>query len=351
VDAFNLITAWSSAGTVKAEATMQLTSSQNLLSLTDSTVLTATVTAAGGTSPTGTITFYVAGASLGSVGVAGTGLTATAMLTATATQLSAGTPEAGTNAEAGVVVTPEVTAVYSGDTFYAPESATATIDVLSPGAMMLSGITSAASYQRVYAPGMIVALFGQNLASSTPPAPGSPLPTQLAGTTVTLNGIAAPLYYVSPTQINLQIPYQIPGNSTAIVKVTANGQSATSQLPISMNAPEIFADSSSLLVPYQTTGLGQTIYMFVTGDGLFTTPEVISGSVPDGGTVLTATTNVVVSVGGVEGTTTFAGVPSWSIGVTQINFTIPANATLGLQPVVATVGGASSAPVYITVTR
>jgi uncharacterized protein (TIGR03437 family) len=134
------------------------------------------------------------------------------------------------------------------------------------------------------------------------------------------------------------------------VKVSANGQTATSQFPVSNNAPEVFADSNSLLVPYQTTGRGQTIFLFASGDGLLTTPALTTGSVPAGGTVSAPTSSVRVTVGGVAGTTVFAGVPSWSIGVTQINFTIPANAPLGLQPVVVTVGNSSSAPVFITVT-
>ena len=157
-------------------------------------------------------------------------------------------------------------------------------------------------------------------------------------------------YYVSPTQINLQIPYEIPRNSTAIVKVTANGQTATSQLPISANAPEVFGDTNNLLVPYQTTGRGQTIYLFETGDGLFSTPTVTTGSVPAAGTLSTSINKVQVTVGGVIAATVFVGVPSWSIGVTQVNFTLPDNAPLGLQPVVVNVGGALSAPVFITVT-
>jgi uncharacterized protein (TIGR03437 family) len=354
VEAFNLITAWRQSGsTVKAAATMQVTSAASLLSPTDSTVLTAAISGAGGVLPTGTVTFYAGGASLGSAALSGSGSTATATLSVSAAQISVGTPETSTLAIAGVtapVLTPDVTAIYGGDGNYASAAASETITVLSPAALVLSGITSAASFQRAYAPGMIVSLFGLNLAGSTPSAQGSPLPTQSAGATVTLNGIAAPLYYVSPTQINLQIPYAIPANSSAIVKITANGQTATSQLPISANAPEVFADVNSLLVPYQTTGRGQTIFLFATGDGLFTPPAVTTGSVPAAGTVSTSVSSVTVGVGGVAGTTAFVGVPSWSIGVTQINFTIPSNAPLGVQPVVVSVGGASSAPVFITVT-
>jgi hypothetical protein len=70
-----------------------------------------------------------------------------------------------------------VSAIYSGDGVYPPGAATAVITVASPTAMVVSGVTSAASFQKVFAPGMVVALFGQNLSTSTPNPPGSPLPT------------------------------------------------------------------------------------------------------------------------------------------------------------------------------
>ncbi len=218
------------------------------------------------------------------------------------------------------------------------------------GAMVINGVTSAASFQKAFAPGMVISLFGQNLATGIPTLPSSPLPLLLGGVTVTLNGVSAPLYYVSPTQINVQIPYSIAANSTATVKVSANGQSATSQIAVEAHAPEVFADTASLLVPYQTTGRGQTIFLFATGDGLFTSPQVTTGSTPTG-TVTAATSTTLITVGGVAAATTYVGEPSWSIGVSQVNFTIPPNAPLGRQPVVMTIGGVSSAPVYITVTQ
>jgi len=58
-----------------------------------------------------------------------------------------------------------------------------------------------------------------------------------------------------------------------------------------------------------------------------------------------------VTVGGVaDPQPLFVGIPTWSAGVTQINFTVPANAPLGPQPVVVTVGGVASPPVMLNVT-
>lgn len=52
----------------------------------------------------------------------------------------------------------------------------------------------------------IATIFGTNLASAPADARGASLPRQLAGTSVSVNGVAAPLFYVSPSQINFQLP-------------------------------------------------------------------------------------------------------------------------------------------------
>ena len=61
--------------------------------------------------------------------------------------------------------------------------------------------------------------------------------------------------------------------------------------------------------------------------------------------------NVSITLGGVAVPQpfAFAGIPSWSVGVLQINFTIPDGVAPGPQPVVVTVGNAASLPANITV--
>jgi len=73
------------------------------------------------------------------------------------------------------------------------------------------------------APGALVAVFGSNLAPRPMPASGLPWPKVLEDTSVFINGVAAPLLYVSPTQINAQCPYGTePGQAT--VTVVAGGR-------------------------------------------------------------------------------------------------------------------------------
>ncbi len=107
----------------------------------------------------------------------------------------------------------------------------------------ISGTTNAASFQKSYAPGMILSIFGANLGSGTQSASTVPLPSYMQGFEATLNGVLTPLYYVSPTQANVQIPYgTAPGPATLVVYQA--GQSAAADLQIAATAPGIFADAN-----------------------------------------------------------------------------------------------------------
>lgn len=74
-------------------------------------------------------------------------------------------------------------------------------------------------------PGSLQVLFGEGLAGGTATATSIPLPTELLGTRVTVNGVPAPLFYVSPTQINLQVP-SIPDSPLTVI-VHSNGRAST----------------------------------------------------------------------------------------------------------------------------
>src|SRR5690349_9651326 len=72
------------------------------------------------------------------------------------------------------------------------------------------GVVDAASFTAPVVPGSLVSIFGAHLASAPGAAQAIPLPVALGGVTVSFNGIAAPLLYVSPLQINAQLPWTVP---------------------------------------------------------------------------------------------------------------------------------------------
>jgi uncharacterized protein (TIGR03437 family) len=229
-----------------------------------------------------------------------------------------------------------------------------TFVVGASNALSISGATNAASNSQTYAPGMILSVYGSQLAPALQTDTALPLMLTMQGVSATVNGVSAPLYYISPAQINIQIPYET-GLGTAVLGINNNGAVTSLSFPVTIAAPGIFAANGSL-VPSSTGAQGQTLVAYITGSG-DNTPTLVTGTAP--GTLppdvpVSAFPQpllpVALTVGGVPATLTFVGVPGWSVGVTQVNFTIPPNAPTGAQPVVVTVGGVASSPVTLNVT-
>lgn len=216
----------------------------------------------------------------------------------------------------------------------------------------IAAVANAASFARSYAPGMILAVFGQNLADNIELAAEVPLPLSLAATFVTINGIAAPLYYASPTQLNIQIPYETAAG-TAMLGVNHNGKVASYTFEVQSAAPGIFTGADGGMVPYSSGTPGSAYIFFITGEG-DVTPMLETGVPPDNDTPVSELPAprlpLTMTIGGVPVTPFFVGIPYGLVGVTQINFTLPSNVPTGRQPVVVTVGGVDSAPAKFTVT-
>jgi uncharacterized protein (TIGR03437 family) len=209
---------------------------------------------------------------------------------------------------------------------------------LNPGA---SVTVSAASYQVDTAVESIGAMFGTRLAVQIASAGSIPLPTFLAGTMILANGIAAPLFFVSPGQVNYQIPQGLPaGGLVTTVTVAGDGTVSQGESRVLAEAPGIFtANTSGSGGPAALWTLDGINYSSVTNaDGtlrpipagaylvLFVTgirhaPDPIAS---DGNGVAES---VHVVLGGVTATPLFAGPQGEFVGLDQINLQIPANLT------------------------
>jgi uncharacterized protein (TIGR03437 family) len=109
-------------------------------------------------------------------------------------------------------------------------------------------IVSAASYQAVVAPNSLASIFGAGLASSTASAQldaNGQLPTLLAGTTVEVNGEAAALIYVSPSQINFVMPADTALGAADVVVRSAIGAPLHSSAQVANTAPALFSLDAS----------------------------------------------------------------------------------------------------------
>src|SRR5581483_1612081 len=146
--------------------------------------------------------------------------------------------------------------------------------------VQVNGVSDAASYQIKAAPGGLISIFGSNLATGTASAQALPLPADLLGTTVSINGIAAPLLYVSSAQINAQVPYEVQPDAAANVLVQTPNGNASGTLNVQAAAPAIFTITStgsgtgailntnySLVMDNNPAQPGQIVQIYATGLG------------------------------------------------------------------------------------
>jgi hypothetical protein len=92
------------------------------------------------------------------------------------------------------------------------------------------------------APGSIVQIYGSNLSQQTAAAVSVPLSTALGGSSVLIGGIAAPLYYVSPGQINAQVPFELAAGGQYQLQVNSAGALTTPQtINLTSMAPGVAA--------------------------------------------------------------------------------------------------------------
>lgn len=229
------------------------------------------------------------------------------------------------------------------------------------------------------AAGSIASLFGSNLASAAAVADGVPLPTLLGGARVSLNGVAAPLFYVSPEQINFQVPWELAGQSEASLTVTVGGMASAAQtVKLAPAAPGVFttngtqgailvSSSGDVAAPVgsvlnhtaRPARRGEFISIYATGLGPVTNqPKTGVGATRDA--LSTVTTAPTVTIGGVTALVTFAGlappgpaarkpvddptVMGEFVGLYQINVLVPMSTPISntVQVVVTSAGLASN---------
>lgn len=209
-----------------------------------------------------------------------------------------------------------------------------------------------------------MSIFGTQLAPATASAPGVPLPTMMAGATVTIDDIPAPVYYVSDTQLNLQIPFEVTANSSSSLRVENNGESAFTNFTVNAAAPAIFTMNSqgtgqgAILdnATYQLVNAshpatpGKTIIqIYCLGLGAVTTPPADGAASPSSPPVQT-TTQAQVTVGNEPATVYFSGLAPGFVGLYQVDALVPASTAAGSAvPVVVSIGGVTSNTVTIVV--
>jgi uncharacterized protein (TIGR03437 family) len=218
-------------------------------------------------------------------------------------------------------------------------------------------VTNAGFLPGPVAPGSMVAIFGSDLGPQTL-ASNVPLTTTLGGTQVFFDSIPAPLFYVSPTQIVAEVPYEVPFSAfsalnpvtspnapTALVTVVRSGVPSLPQpVVISSMAVQMFTASGGVpIITDNNTGQlvsstaaasrGDTITLWATGAG-YTALDAATGSpapnaasvalLPLAATLKNSATGAVTVL-----VPQYTGLAPGFIGLDQINIQIPANTPPG----------------------
>jgi uncharacterized protein (TIGR03437 family) len=225
------------------------------------------------------------------------------------------------------------------------------------------GVTNAADYSRDLAPGMIITVWGTNLAPKVAAATAVPLPTTLEGTSVevidgsrTLN---APLFYVSPGQINAQLPFDLTGATVKVRVKNAAGASGTETVTVLPRAPRLFTktmdgkgEAIALHANFTPVSAaspaspGEVLILFLTGLGAVD-PSLAAGAPGGDGSAAKplnlVTTAISVMVGGQAAKVQFAGLAPYFVGLYQVNFQVPAEIlNTGAQALTVSTAGRDS---------
>jgi uncharacterized protein (TIGR03437 family) len=252
--------------------------------------------------------------------------------------------------------------------------------VITPGGTV-NGATSEAGKLALQpvAAGGLVSIFGNALAAGLALASTVPLSTSLNGTSVTFNGILAPLDFVAPGQINAQVPFELLGTTGAVNVVVTNNNVSSIADPVILNptAPGVFSSTTPSGVVYAiafygvgsdprfqtfawpanadprvTTSSsakpGDILTVYATGLGAVTPSEISGQNSAD--QLRNTVANTTVLIGNANAQVFFSGLAPLFPGVYQLNIAVPQVAPGDQVPIQIQIGGVTSpANVFIGV--
>lgn len=208
---------------------------------------------------------------------------------------------------------------------------------ISPG-----GVVNAASFLPApvpLAPGALISIFGVNFAGGLSQASELPLPTEMGGASVAVNGVKMPLVFVSPGQINAQLPYDLREGAATVRVTTAEGSSADESVNIGAAAPGIFTIAGtqravavnqdfSLNTAENPEARGRVITVYLTGIGVLD-GELAAGQAAPSTRLFRAALDSSATIAGRETPLLFLGLTPGFVGLAQANIQLPADLPVG----------------------
>jgi len=208
------------------------------------------------------------------------------------------------------------------------------------------------------APGTLISIFGSSLATATASAASLPLGTNLAGTSVMIGGKPAPLVFVSPGQINAQVPYETAEAQTVPVTVTVGGvTSAPVHVAVTGAAPGIFQFGQRRAVVQNAdysvntadnpAAANSYVIAYLTGAGRVDN-TVATGAAAEAEPLSRPRGPVTATIADMPADVAFGGLTPGFVGLLQVNLKVP-NLQAGTYPLVVTVNGEKSNAAMVTV--
>jgi uncharacterized protein (TIGR03437 family) len=244
-----------------------------------------------------------------------------------------------------------------------------TLPVQAP-TLASNGIVNSANFAAAV-PGSIAAAFGTSLTDGVESASVIPLPSSLAGATLTIGSLNAPVFFASPGQMNVQIPWETPVG-TASATLTIGAQASTASQAVAQYAPGIYTLNASgqgqgVIVNSLTNAWAAAtgsiagvnaapvtagvdyITIYCTGLGPVTN-QPATGAAAGSSPLSQTTQGVTVTIGTVTSVAPFAGLAPGFVGFYQVNVPVPAGIPASSSvPVTIAIGGVTSNSVTIAV--
>jgi len=232
------------------------------------------------------------------------------------------------------------------------------------GKPAVGGVAATASTLTTVAPGSIISIYGTDLSGFDSGLTGfsgiTALSTAMNGVSVTVGGAKAPLYFVSRTQINAQVPFETAAGSQPVVVTTPSGASTSFNVTVAAVAPSVFIvdgngtgaiiknNDGSLITPSNPAKAGDVLLIYTTGLGQ-TTPAVQTATlVVPPAAAFNNTAPVTVSIGGQNAAIAYSIASPGFAGLYQTAVTVPSGVT-GSAKLTMSAGGAQSNTVNIQV--
>jgi uncharacterized protein (TIGR03437 family) len=209
----------------------------------------------------------------------------------------------------------------------------------APSYTVQSIVQAATQTAEALAPNAIATIYGTNLAFNTESATSGSLvqgslPESIGGVSVVVEGFIANMFYISPTQVNFLIPYQLVAGTVTVVVTRQGVAGPTVSIQLNATAPGMFLYNGFVLAEHLNGTLvnaaapasqGEIIVLYVVGLGRVT-PDTTAGHIASNAATITAFSQLQILLAGTPcpaGSVLYAGLAPGFAGLYQINFIVP----------------------------